>query len=157
MDCSICGFTVANVRGLASHFRHQASTHPDYKVWAADQKWKGKTEDEDFVRCRECGFRSASLARHLKSAHGITADQYRVKHGSDALTRNHRTEAKRRAGIKAAHARTDRKGLTKVAPCIGCGADTVIALFAMASVAVCEPCRGSSQDSGGSRASLVSS
>jgi len=123
MDCSICGFTVANVRGLASHFRHQSDTHPDYETWKADQKWAGKTEDEDFVRCRECGFRSASLARHLKSSHGFTADEYRVKHGSDALTRNRRTEAKRREGIR--NAKQDRTG-TKQVPCSTCGVEMTV-------------------------------
>ena len=118
MDCPVCGFTVANARGLASHFRHQSDTHPDYETWKADQKWAGKTEDVDFVRCRECGYRSASLARHLGSAHGFTADQYRAKHGSDALIRNRRTEAKRRAGIK--NAKQDRTG-TKQVPCTTCG------------------------------------
>ena len=118
MDCPVCGFPVANARGLASHFRHQSDTHPDYETWKADQKWAGKTEDVDFVRCRECGYRSASLARHLGSAHGFTADQYRAKHGSGALIRNRRTEAKRRAGIK--NAKQDRTG-TKQVPCTTCG------------------------------------
>ena len=143
MDCSICGFTVSNARGLVAHFRHQSDTHPDYKEWSEEQKWKDKTEGVDFVRCRECGFRSKSLARHLKSAHGFTADEYREKHGADAPTRCNSTEAKRRAGIKAAHARTDRKGQTKTVACTGCGVDTEIALFASASTAVCGACRDS--------------
>jgi predicted transcriptional regulator len=143
MDCPICGFTVPNARGLVAHFRHQSDTHPDYKEWSEEQKWKDKTEGVDFVRCRECGFRSKSLARHLKSAHGFTADEYREKHGADAPTRCNSTEAKRRAGIKAAHSRTDRKGQTKTVACTGCGVDTEIALFASASTAVCGACRDS--------------
>jgi len=47
MDCPICGARVANVRGLASHFRHQADTHPDYKKWQDDRRWEGKVEGED--------------------------------------------------------------------------------------------------------------
>jgi len=143
MDCPICGFTVSNARGLVAHFRHQAATHPDYKEWSEEQKWKDKTEGVDFVRCRECGFRSKSLAQHLKSAHGFTADEYREKHGADAPTRCSSTEAKRRAGIKAAHARTDRKGQAKTVACTGCGVDTEISLFASASTAVCGACRDS--------------
>jgi ROS/MUCR transcriptional regulator protein len=119
MACPICQFTVADLRGLAAHFRHQAATHPDYTTWADDRKWEGKTENEEFVRCRECGFRSESLARHLKSAHGMTADEYRAKHGRDALVRNLRTEERRREGIKSAG--QDRTG-TKVVLCPECEA-----------------------------------
>lgn len=119
MSCPVCQFSVTDLRGLAAHFRHQAATHPDYTTWADDRRWEGKTENEEFVRCRECGFRSESLARHLKSAHGMTADEYRAKHGRDALVRNLRTEERRREGIKSAG--QDRTG-TKVVVCPECEA-----------------------------------
>lgn len=141
MDCPVCGFTVANLRGLASHFRHASATHPDYTAWSEEQAWCDKTEGADFVRCRECGFRSASLARHLGSAHGFSADEYRSKHGSDAPVRCTHTESNRREGIKAAHARTDRAGQFKTVPCTGCGNDTEVSLFASASTATCGVCR----------------
>lgn len=141
MDCPVCGFTVADLRGLASHFRHASATHPDYTTWSEEQAWCDKIEGVDFVRCRECGFRSASLARHLKSAHGFTAEEYREKHGSDAPTRCTQTESNRREGIKAAHARTDRTGQTKAVPCTGCEASTEVSLFAAASTAICPACR----------------
>ena len=119
MSCPVCQFPVTDLRGLAAHFRHQAATHPDYTTWADDRRWEGKVENDEFVRCRECGFRSESLARHLKSAHGMTADEYRSKHGRDALVRNLRTEERRREGIKGAG--QDRTG-TKVVVCPDCEA-----------------------------------
>jgi predicted transcriptional regulator len=146
MDCPVCGFTVADLRGLATHFRHQPSTHPNYAMWAEARAWEGKVEGADFVKCRECGFRASSLARHLGSVHGFSADEYREKHGADSPIRCDHTESKRRAGIKAAHARADHKGQTKTAPCTACGEAIEIALFAAAATAVCEVCRNSIWD-----------
>lgn len=87
MDCLICSCPVSDARGLAAHFRHQAATHPDYKQWQEERRFEGRVEGEDYVRCLECGHRADSLARHLKASHGITADQYRDKHGPDVLIR----------------------------------------------------------------------
>jgi len=141
MDCPVCGFTVASLRGLSAHFRRSAATHPDYTTWSEARAWEGKVEGLDFVRCRECGFQSASLAAHFKAVHGITADKYRSLHGSDAPTRCTRTENNRREGIKAAHARTNHAAQTKTVSCTGCGNDTEVSLFASASTATCGVCR----------------
>ena len=121
MECPICGFGVANARGLASHFRHQASTHPDYEGWVADRKWEGKVEGVDYVRCLECGFRGASLTKHLQ-LHDIKADEYRARHGSDAILRPSVATERIRSGVTAAHA-AGRMGHddTKEVLCPGCG------------------------------------
>jgi len=86
MECPVCGFAVANARGLAAHFRHQSATHPDYGGWVADRRWDGKVEGVDYVWCRECGVRSASLTKHIQ-LHGLKADEYRARHGADAKLR----------------------------------------------------------------------
>jgi hypothetical protein len=77
--CPICDAQVSGPRGLAVHFRHNADTHPSYQEWKGDQRWAGKVEGEDFLRCLVCGHRAASLALHLKSAHGINAGEYRER------------------------------------------------------------------------------
>ena len=43
-------------------------------------------EGRDYVVCRECGHRGAKLYRHVES-HGLSAREYRAKHGVDAPLR----------------------------------------------------------------------
>ena len=120
IQCPLCSLPVAGQRGLASHFRHQAKTHPDYKQWKADQRWAGKVEGEDYVRCLECGYRAASLARHMKAVHGITADGYRVLY-PDALIRPSKVTAKRSKAIRERKGGFG-KGEMKDVVCPACGA-----------------------------------
>lgn len=42
------------------------------------QSWDGKSEPEDYVTCRVCGHRSASLASHIQSRHPELSGRYRV-------------------------------------------------------------------------------
>lgn len=119
MDCPICSFKVADQRGLAAHFRHQAATHPDYTQWQEDQRFDGKAEGQDFVVCLECGHRAETLARHLKAAHGITANDYRAKHG-DVPIRCGKTAVARREAITAGRASPAYAG-TKAVTCPSCG------------------------------------
>lgn len=119
MDCPICSFKVADQRGLAGHFRHQAATHPDYTQWQEDQRFDGKAEGQDFVVCLECGHRAETLARHLKAAHGITANDYRAKHG-DVPIRCDKTTTARREAITAGRASPAYAG-TKAVACPSCG------------------------------------
>jgi predicted transcriptional regulator len=119
IQCPFCTHQAVDHRGLASHFRHQAETHPNYKQWKADQRWAGKVEGEDYVVCLECGHRAASLARHLKAEHGITADEYRVRHG-DVLIRPSKVTAKRSKAIKERCGGFGR-GETKSVTCLVCG------------------------------------
>lgn len=140
LECSICKTSVSDLRGLASHFRHQASTHPDYSSWSEEQKWSGKVVGQDYVRCLECGFRSESLARHLKAAHAITADQYRERNGEAAPIRCGLTEARRRSGIKQSHALSPRKGLTKISLCETCAAPVEVSRFSSEKGVICPAC-----------------
>lgn len=119
MDCPYCPFTATDQRGLASHFRHQASTHPDYATWLNGQRFTGKVEGPDFVVCRECGHRAESLARHLKAAHGITADAYKVKY-PDALIRASLLTTKRQEALREGRKSAAYAG-TKPLACLACG------------------------------------
>lgn len=119
-DCPLCNQPVANQRGLASHFRHQSASHPDYETWLADQKWAGKTEPQDFVSCRECGLRAAALTGHLRT-HGLTAEEYRLKHGAGAALRTSQSSNLRNASLKGARASATYEGL-KFVLCPSCGA-----------------------------------
>lgn len=119
IQCPFCAFQTASQRGLASHFRHQSDTHPDYARWKEDQRFNGKVEGQDFVRCLICGHRAETLARHLKAAHGVTAAQYKVQFPG-ALIRCTATTSKRQ------HAARNRKGGfgkgdTKEIVCPECG------------------------------------
>lgn len=145
MDCPICGFEVSGPRGLAAHFRHNADTHPDYKEWVSEQKWTGKIEGQDYVTCLECGHRAKALQGHLQK-HGLTAETYRAKYGSDAPVRANGSEAKRRRGIRASHAAKPRQGLTKVLPCSSCGDVAEVSAFVSGSTTVCAPCKQKQED-----------
>lgn len=73
---------------------------------------------ETYISCLICGHRAQTLARHLKPAHGITADTYRERFPG-ARIRSEACEANRRAAIARAHAEKPRKGQKKlfVCPC----------------------------------------
>jgi len=73
---------------------------------------------DDLVTCLICGHQAQTLARHLKAAHGITADAYREQHPG-ARIRSEACEANRRAAIAQAHTDKPRTGLKKtiVCPC----------------------------------------
>lgn len=142
MKCPICGEVVANVRGLASHFRHQSETHPDYSTWKADQKWSGKVEGVDYVRCRECGHRGASLARHLKAAHSITADEYRARHPG-ALIRPSAVEGRRVAALREARTSGAYEG-TKTIECPSCGREHEV--HKLSGVVPCSECKTEAEE-----------
>ena len=128
LQCPICSFQVANQRGLAAHFRHQASTHPPYNQWLEDQRWEGKTENLDYVRCLECGGKAATLARHIKAAHKITAEEYRAKHGPEALIRATSLTEKRSEASKNRQGGFG-KGETKIISCSVCGKPLTVSKF----------------------------
>lgn len=99
MDCPICGFSVADQRGLASHFRHQSNTHPDYSQWQEEQERSGKQENLDYVICQICGYRAKTLASHLKPVHSMSVSEYQKKFPG-ALIRPIRLTEKRREAMK---------------------------------------------------------
>ena len=130
MECSICGALVANQKGLAAHFRHQSTTHPDYKTWIDDQKWADKTEGANYVRCLMpgCTYRATTLARHLKAVHEVTAGQYRDRFGQDTLIRCGELTAKRSNASKNREGGFG-KGETKEIKCPDCGVVQIVSKF----------------------------
>lgn len=120
MLCPICNFEVSNKKGLASHFRHQSSTHPNYNTWLENERWKDKIENKDYVICLECGLRLETLARHLKSEHNLTAEDYRKKYGDKVLIRAENLTSKRKISIKNRSGGFG-KGSTKIIRCPECG------------------------------------
>lgn len=120
-SCPVCSRTFPTERSLSHHFRHrrEAGDHPHitYEIAQEDARWAHLTEGVDYVRCLECGHRTVTLARHLKGEHGITADQYRVKHG-DVPIRCDALKAKRSVAIAN---RPITKGDVKGVVCPSCG------------------------------------
>lgn len=102
--CPVCGVLVDGERGLSGHLRHRREAgdeaHLAYLVEQASSRWVGKTEDMDYVRCRVCGHWAETLARHLKSAHGINAETYRAKYGPTVRIRSLRLEEARSLAAK---------------------------------------------------------
>jgi len=143
VDCPFCSAQVTDARGLATHFRHQSATHPDYRQWSEDQRWEGKVEGTDYVVCLECGTRAATLARHLKAVHGITADQYREKH-VPVLIRALKVTEKRQVAIKRGRHESTAYVGTKVVVCPSCGREHEV--HKMSSVVPCSSCRGAEED-----------
>lgn len=137
MDCPFCDQTFSTSKSFGPHFAANPKTHPDYLTWKVGQRWAGKAEGVDFVRCLECGHQGATLARHLKAAHGITADDYRVKHPG-ALIRPSKITAKRQAAIKRGRKAGAYTGTKKV-PCPFCG--TPHEVHKLSSVVPCPKCK----------------
>ena len=48
-------------------------------------KYEGMVEGYDYITCKECGFRSSELATHIIRKHGMTIDEYKLKHNVDAV------------------------------------------------------------------------
>jgi len=142
MNCPICSIPVADARGLASHFRHQSVTHPDYKQWREDRRFEALVEGHDYVRCLECNVRAETLARHLKAVHGITAEEYRLKHPG-APIRAETVTQNRQEAIKAGRGSGAYKG-TKTVLCPSCGADHEVHKLSMPTR--CFSCKSSDED-----------
>jgi len=134
-ECPVCHQPVDGARGLSGHFRHQreagdeAHLRYDRGVEGQPQLWEGKVEGQDYVRCLECGHCAETLARHLKAAHGITADQYRDKHGgSEVLIRAARLTEKRQEAARNRKGGSG-KGEKKTALCPSCGSEGEVSKF----------------------------
>lgn len=122
LTCPICTKSFDTPKGLPNHFRHRRDAgdalHIAYETAQEDARWEHLIEGTDYVRCLECGHRTVTLARHLKGEHGITADQYRAKHGLHTPIRCETLKAKRG---KAISARPITKGEQKSVVCPTCG------------------------------------
>ena len=120
--CPVCTQSFNTPKGLPNHFRHRRDAgdalHIAYETAQEDARWADLTEGQDYVRCLECGHRTVTLARHLKGEHGITADQYRAKHGAGVPIRCDALKAKRGVAISA---RPITKGEQKSVVCPTCG------------------------------------
>jgi len=93
-----------------------------------EQKWKDKVENEDFVKCLECSYRAATLGRHLKSEHNMTAEDYKNKHGLDVLIRAVKLTEKRQDAAKNRKGGFG-KGDTKIISCPTCGINHKVPKF----------------------------
>ena len=130
--CPVCGLQVVGEGGLAGHFgrRRKAGdeAHIRYQDAQREARWASVTQGVDYVVCLVCGHRSKSLARHLKAAHGITADQYRAQYGRDVQIRSLKVE---RAMSDAARTRDGGHGTGEVksVTCPGCGTPHDVSKF----------------------------
>jgi len=127
IKCPICNFKVSNQRGLATHFRHQSKTHPDYKQYMMNKKFEGKEEGVDYVKCLMCDYKATTLGRHLKAVHRATAEEYKVKF-PDALIRCSKLTEKRQDAAKNREAGFG-KGETKIIKCPSCEGDHEVSKF----------------------------
>jgi ribosomal protein S27E len=102
-------------------------------------EWKVKSEPEDFVTCKVCGYQTTTLARHLLGKHKINADQYREQYPSALIRCTLLTEKRK----QAAKERPTNKGKTKTITCPGCGVLREVGWSFAASThdARCEACR----------------
>ena len=102
---------------------------------------------ESKVRCRECGHEGAKLYKHIASAHGMTATDYRAKHG-DAPLRSVSAAARQRARQKPrARSKSPRYAGTKQVACPTCETSHEVSKW-MGSLhdLRCPSCKGSSED-----------
>jgi hypothetical protein len=151
-SCPVCEQQVNGKRGLSSHFRHRREdgdrAHISYEEFQEEALWSGKVEGQDFVRCLECGHRSRTLARHLKAVHGITAEQYRGRHGKGVEIRSQSLTQRRSQAQRDAHAeRGSGAGDTKVSFCTQCGHIQEVSKFACDEFVVCAMCQYKAKES----------
>jgi predicted transcriptional regulator len=122
VSCPVCGLVAKDKKGLATHFRHRREAgdlaHPEFLAHQEEAQWDGKIEGTDYVRCLSCGLRTLTLARHLKAAHKISADEYRTIYGPKAKIRCDSLTDRRSIAIAA---RVLRKGEKKTVFCPSCG------------------------------------
>lgn len=146
-DCSVCGLRVDGERGLSQHFRHrrdaQDAAHMEYEQELEDARWAGKEEGLDYLVCRECGLRLESLTGHIL-VHGLTAPEYRTRHGADALLRPWKVLDSMRVGMLASPAHQKGRDVgTKPIECDDCGVSFLVSKSFTPSIhdARCDVCK----------------
>ena len=143
--CPVCDQLVDGERGLSGHFRHRREAgdapHVLYQDKQEEARWEGLQEGHGYVRCLECGHRAETLARHLKAAHGITAEEYRSRHG-DVRIRSVKVEQARRLALQVGRTSPAYAG-TKDVGCPSCGGVREVSKFFVPDVhdLRCEVCR----------------
>lgn len=143
--CPVCDQLVDGERGLSGHFRHRReagdAAHLLYRDKQEEAQWEGLQVGHDYVRCLECGHRAETLARHLKAAHSITAEEYRSRHG-DVRIRSVKVEQARSLALQAGRTSSAYTG-TKAVDCSSCGEARGVSKFFVPDVhdLRCEVCR----------------
>jgi hypothetical protein len=101
-------------------------------------EWTGKIEGIDYVVCRHCGHKAATLAMHLKFSHQTNAKLY-LRQFPGTPIQSERYQENRRAAIVQAHKDNPTKGTTKMVPCGECGVEHEVSRFDQVS-AICFRC-----------------
>ena len=149
-ECPVCGLPVDGPRGLSGHFRHRRDAgdeaHILYEQDTEDARWENLEPEEEYVTCLECGHRAFTLARHLKAAHGFSADAYRAKHGNVLIRARKLTETRSRA-IQEGWGADAFLGV-KVVECPSCGGEREVSkYFGPIHDARCPTCRAREEES----------
>jgi predicted transcriptional regulator len=120
--CPVCNLSVSGEKGLSLHFAHRQKAndikHIEYQQQQELAYWANKIENEDYVICKICGYKSDSIVTHLTKTHKITAGNYRNQVGQDALVRSF--VATRNMSEAAKNRKDTGKGATKDITCPDC-------------------------------------
>jgi len=115
--CPVCGVGCVGEKGLASHMvrpeKGDVAAHAQHLSAQEAALWEGKEEGRDFVVCRLCGVKETTLGRHLKAAHGVTAEQYRMQFPGIRIVSEGITQ-KRSQSVTKAHRDYPRKTFTRI-------------------------------------------
>ena len=145
--CPVCDLRVEGEKGLSGHFRHRREAgdvaHLAYLAGQEEARWTGRQDKVDFVTCLVCGHRSDSLARHLKAAHGITAEGYRAKY-PEARVWSAKVSATHQDALREGRKSLAYEG-TKFLICPVCAQSWDAPKFAGAE-SLCPACRQSAED-----------
>lgn len=82
VPCGTCGTPLEVPRSVSTKVPHDClpckQIQADAVASAKHQSWDGKSEPDDYVSCRVCGHRSASLASHIQWKHPDLSTRYSV-------------------------------------------------------------------------------
>jgi len=125
--CPVCGFGCIGNKGLSTHMHRPGVTDPEGHKQYLEQKsqeeeaarFEGKEEGTDYVVCRLCGQRDTWLGRHLKAAHQMGAEDYRIQF-SGALVSSKSTSEKRSKALVAYSRAHPTAGQKKTVLCSSC-------------------------------------
>jgi len=143
--CPVCRLPCVGARGLSAHFvQTKDDAHLKHTREQEELKWVGEIENLDYVKCRVCGFRAASLQTHLRT-HGLVAEEYRTKY-PEAMVLSPVSASKRSVSVARSHTETPRAGRLKVARCSSCGEPLTVPLTSSSNGLRCPCCQESVQE-----------